>query len=356
GHKQRRMKIGDCEKMTRAQAYAKAKKLLGRVANDEDPQADKRQTRKESKFTFKAVIPHYLDTKRAQVRASTFNQVSRYLTDSWQPLHDMPISAIARRDVAHELGKMTRKNGTTTAARARSALSAFYVWCLGEGLCESNPCVGTNRPGESKPRERVLSDAELVAIWNAAPPFFGRIIKLLILTGCRREEIGGLKESEIDTENRVLRLPPDRTKSGKAHVVPLSDLAWSVLAEQPRLEGREHVFAHDRGQGGFSWSRAKADLDKRLGESVREWRLHDLRRTVATRMADLGVMPHVIEAVLGHYSGHKAGTAGIYNRSGYPSEVRNALMMWSDHVNALVEGGERKVVTFAGRAAVHERA
>jgi integrase len=315
------------------------------VANDEDPQASKKQTRKESKFTLKAVIPHYLDTKRAQVRASTFNQVSRYLTDSWQPLHGMPISAIARRDVAYELGKMTRKSGSTTAARARSALSTFFAWCLGEGLCEGNPCVGTNRPGESKPRERVLSDAELAAIWHAAPPDnYGRIIKLLILSGCRREEIGGLKESEIDTENRVLRLPPERTKSGKAHVVPLSDLAWSILSEQPRLDEREHVFAHARGQGGFSWSRAKADLDKRLGESVREWRTHDLRRTAATRMADLGVMPHVIEAVLGHHSGHKAGTAGIYNRSGYPNEVRNALMMWSDHVRALVEGGERRVI------------
>ena len=356
GHQQRRMKIGDGEKLTRAQAREAARKILAKVELDQDPVGDKKQKRKDDKFTLRAVIADYLDVKRTQVRATTFNQVSRYLNEAWKPLHGTPINAITRRDVAHELGKITKRNGATTADRARTVLSGLYSWAIGQGFAETNPIIGTNRPAQPKARERVLSDHELAAIWRASgDDAYGKVLRLLILLANRREEIGGLKESEIDTENRVLRLPPERTKSGKAHVVPLSDLAWAILSEQPRLEGREHVFAHDRGKGGFTgWSHGKADLDQRLGEAVKGWRLHDLRRTAATRMADLGVMPHVIEAVLGHHSGHKAGTAGIYNRSGYPNEVRNALMLWSDHVRALVEGGERTVLPLPVHS-VHDR-
>jgi integrase len=344
GHKQRRLKIGDAEKLTKAQARDLARKRLAEVVQGRDPAADKQQDRKDRKFTLGVIVADYLDVKRTQVRANSFNEIARYLTDTWQPLHGIPINAITRRDIAHELGKMTRKNGSTTAARARSALSTFYAWAMGEGLAESNPIIGTNKPAQPPARERVLSDAELAAIWNGAPEYnYGRIVKLLILTGCRREEIGGLKWSEVDTDRHVIQIPGERTKNHRAHELPLSDLAWSII---PERNDDEFVFGHERGRAGFTgWSRGKADLDERLGQSVKEkWRLHDARRTVATRMADLGVMPHVIEAVLGHYSGHKAGVAGIYNRALYEKQVREALLMWSNHVRAVVEGGERKVL------------
>jgi integrase len=206
---------------------------------------------------------------------------------------------------------------------------------MGEGIVDANPVIGTNKPAEAARRERVLADAELIAVWRACgEDDYGRIVKLLILTGCRREEIGGLQWSEIDAGARAIRLPAERCKNHRAHELPLSELAWRTLREAPRLSG-EQVF----GRSGFvSWSRAKHALDGQLGNAVAPWRLHDIRRTVATRMADIGIMPHVIEAILNHQSGHKRGPAGVYNHSRYVNEVRSALARWARHIEQLLIG------------------
>jgi len=152
-----------------------------------------------------------------------------------------------------------------------------------------------------------------------------------MLTGQRREEIAALQRAEIG--DGVLALPAARTKNSRAHDVPLSPQALTVLGDQPQRVGREHVFGE--GEGGFSgFSSAKDRLDKASG--VTDWTLHDLRRTMATRMGDLGVQPHVIEAILNHVSGHKAGVAGVYNRSTYATEKRAALDLWGAHVQTLL--------------------
>src|SRR6202012_3393665 len=136
--------------------------------------------------------------------------------------------------------------------------------------------------------------------------------------------------------------------------------ALEVIEHCPRRDGRDLVFGD--GTGPFSgWSKAKAGLDAAIMEARKKqlggkasalvpWRLHDVRRTVATRMADLGVQPHVIEAVLNHVSGHKAGVAGVYNRASYGNEKRRALDLWADHVVALADGRPSKVVLLATRA------
>jgi integrase len=185
---------------------------------------------------------------------------------------------------------------------------------------------------------------------------YGEIVKLLILTGQRREEIGALRCSEVDLEETVIMLPPDRTKNGRPHEVPLSPPALAILKSHTARAGRDFLFGDgprngsDR-QGGFQgWSKSKATLDKQA--AIGSWRLHDVRRTVATRMAELGVQPHVIEAVLNHISGHKAGVAGVYNRSSYAAEKRAALELWGKHVQLLIDGGKygERVVKFPGRA------
>jgi integrase len=343
GHKQRRMTIGTCAKLTQAQAREQARKRLAQVELGQDPAADKRQSRTEAKNTLRSVVAQYLEARQGAVRPRTYVEVCRYLNEHWSPLHSVPVNAVRRADVAIELSKMIRKNGSAAAAKARTALSAFYVWAMGEGIADVNPVIGSNKPVAGPSRDRVLSDTELAAIWRNASGTYGAIVRLLILTGCRREEIGGLRWTEIDSKEQVIRLPSERVKNGRPHDVPLTDAAWSILQQQP---AGEHVFGREA--AGFrAWSRGKEGLDERLGDSVAPWRLHDTRRTVATRMADLGVMPHVIEAALNHQSGHKRGPAGVYNRSRYDREVRNALALWSDHVRALVEGGERKVVTLS---------
>jgi integrase len=344
GHKQRRMTIGTCAKLTQAQAREQARKQLAQVELGQDPAAAKRQSRTEAKNTLRSVVAQYLEAKQGAVRPRTYVEVCRYLNEHWSLLHSVPVNAVRRADVALELSKMIRKNGSAAAAKARTALSAFYVWAMGEGIAEANPVIGSNKPDDGPSRDRVLTDAELAAIWRNVSGTYGAIVRLLILTGCRREEIGGLRWTEIDSKEWVIRLPSERVKNGRAHDVPLTDAAWSILQEQP-VTG-EHVFG--RAATGFStWSQGKEGLDERLGDSVAPWRLHDVRRSVATRMADLGIMPHVIEAVLNHQSGHKRGPAGVYNRSRYEREVRAALALWADHIRTLVDGDERKVLAFA---------
>ena len=225
------------------------------------------------------------------------------------------LGAVSRVTVAARLREIAKESGNTAANRARATLSAMYAWAIGEGLCETNPVVGTNKADEGGARDRVLSDTELAAVWYNAPDSdYGRIVRLLMLTGQRRDEIGSLHWSEVDTDAKTITLPGSRTKNGREHVVPLSTDALAIITATSQPEGREKVFGV--GDGGFSgWSKAKAALDEKLGKSVSAWTLHDLRRTAATRMADSGVQPHVIEAVLNHVSGHKGGVAGVYNRA-----------------------------------------
>jgi integrase len=158
-----------------------------------------------------------------------------------------------------------------------------------------------------------------------------------MLTAQRRDEIANLRWSEIDYDKALITLPGERTKNGRAHDVPLSPLALEVLSTQPRIIGREFVFA-ERGRGFSGWSRSKERLDNKI--KIEPWTLHDLRRTAATRMADIGIQPHVIEAALNHISGHKSGVAGIYNRSTYAPERRAALEQWANHIKIILAKAE----------------
>jgi integrase len=203
------------------------------------------------------------------------------------------------------------------------ALSGLYSWAIREGLADLNPVQGTNRP-VLRARDRVLTKDELTTLWRGLDGrVFDDFVRLLILTGQRRNEIGHLRWSEIVDESIVLS--PDRTKNARAHIVPLSPLAAEIIDRQPRLG--ERVFS------GIDYGRGKQAIDARV--NLPGWVLHDLRRSVATGMAELGVLPHIIETVLNHVSGHKASVAGIYNRARYADEVRAALTKWSDYVEAL---------------------
>jgi len=217
------------------------------------------------------------------------------------------------------------------------------------GIVENNPIVGTIQPKDGKPRERTLSDDELAAIWRACPSNdYGRIVRLLILLGARRAEVGGMRWNELNFESGTWMLPADRSKNGRAHTLPVMPIALDIIKDVPRLASRDLLFGARSDDGFTDWDDQKEALDERSG--VIGWTLHDIRRSVATKLADIGVQPHVIEQILNHVSGHKAGPAGIYNRSSYEREVLAALALW-DHVRALVEGGERKVLNIAPRAA-----
>jgi integrase len=248
----------------------------------------------------------------------------------------MRLGEIDRRTIAVRLGEIETASGPVARNRVRSSLSAFFSWAIKEGLLEINPVTGTGKADEGGSRERTLSQAELTALLKSlGQDQFSEIIRLLILTGQRREEIGGLLWTEINFDRDLIVLPPARTKNNRQHELPLSAQARAILKRQPDQElGRDQVFG--MGEGGYSgWSDAKAALDLRLSPKIAEWRLHDLRRSAATIMGELGVLPHIIEAILNHVSGHRAGVAGIYNRARYEIGMRDGLQRWADWIDGL---------------------
>src|SRR5262245_32231546 len=335
GPKQRRMTLGNAAKIGLEEARKKARKLFGAIADGKDPANEKALARTEASHTFDVLASAFLGVQQAKLKRRSLIETQRFLEKHLRAFHRLAIASISRATVAAQLRLIAKEHGPVSADRARAALSKFFSWAMGEGLAQANPVIGTNKAaGESKARDRVLTDEELATVWIGAPENdYGRIVRLLILTGCRRDEIGSLRWSEIDKETRMIVLPGERTKNSRTHDVPLSKAALEIIDSIPRRMNRDFVFGE--GKGGFSgWSKAKATLDAQLG--LKPWRLHDLRRTASTQMADTGVQPHIIEAVINHVSGHKAGVAGVYNRSSYENEKRAALDALSNYVMVAV--------------------
>lgn len=336
----KKLSIGAIDTLTIDEARRQARTLLAKALTGNDPHAERDAAKKAAAVTLGSVADAYLKHCEARQKPGTFYQTKLHLTKHWAPLRSLPLHKVRRADVATRLTELRDGSGGVSANRSRSALSAFFSWAIGEGLTEVNPVVGTHKPVEEKTRERVLSNAELKAIWNACrDDSYGRIVRLLILTAQRREEVGGLAEAELKLDDALWILPAARAKNHREHIIPLSAPAIEILREAPRRAGRSLVFGE--GAGGFSgWSRAKNALDSRLtatGTPLVAWTLHDLRRTAATMMAEnLGVAPHLIEAILNHVSGHKAGVAGIYNRASYAAEKRTVLDLWATHVAHIV--------------------
>jgi integrase len=346
----RRVVLGLQSALDPGKARATAQKLLARVRLGHDPASEKALAKAAAGETFGALLPQFLKRQQTRLKPRSYVETERHLKVNTKPLHGMPIEAVTKRTIADRLAKIEECNGATTRNRVRSSLSAYFTWAAKEGYLDANPVAFTNK-AEEEARERLLSDEELRIIWQALddgpPDQFGAIIKLLILTGARRSEIGGLTWDEID--DALITLPPERTKGGREHLVPLSEPAREILRAQPRRSmasgaPQEHVFGN--GDGYQNWSRAKADLDARLaaaGHKLEHWTLHDFRRSVSTALHEhFDVPPHVVEEILGHAGGHKGGVAGVYNKALYLKERRQALRRWGAHIIELVTGKPAK--------------
>jgi integrase len=340
----RREALGDTRKVALEAARKVARQRFALIELGVDPAAERAKRAIEATataLTLSEVVRRYLDAKGDELRHNTRRAAKLHLTEHWKPFAGRPIGSIGRADVAAQLQTLTKERGRIAAARSRANLSALFSWAMREALVDSNPTIGTNQPDKGvRARERVLNNDEFVAIWKAAEGADrGGIVRLLILLGARRQEIGGLRwVPEVDLDRGSLTISGERTKNHRALTLALPPAALAILASVPRRG--EFVFGGNRAFS--SWSALKAQID--AGSGVREWRLHDTRRTVATGMADIGVQPHIIEQILNHQSGHKRGPAGIYNRSSYDREVRAALALWGEHVLAIVEGRASKVV------------
>jgi len=300
------------------------------------------ERREKDSLSLRSVVSDYL-AQKIGVKEGTLRMLRTYLEGPLylKPLHGVPLDRINRRDIAARLLAVSKASGAPTAIAFRSALSSLFVWAMQMGLTENNPVVNSFKPPRPESRDRVLTDAELTAIWRAlGDDDYARVVKLLVLTGCRRSEIAGMRWSEFDFYKGTWTLPKGRSKNGLAHTLPLTLLMLEIIDSIPRRDEFDLLFGRKHGFTG--WSIGKRALDKKLG--LKPWTHHDVRRSVATGLANIGVQPHIVEQILNHQSGHKRGPAGIYNRSVYTNEVRGALALWSDHVRTLVQGGERKVV------------
>jgi integrase len=255
----------------------------------------------------------------------------------------------AQHDVTPGAEKASRRNGQSDSA-GRSmvrTLSKFFNWAVEHGKVEVSPVAGVKAPRPGQARDRVLTDDEIRKFWNAIgeePAEFSAPLKLLLLTGCRVNEVAGMRRSELSEDLSVWTIPGARTKNKKTHVVPLPQLARDILLSAYQEADGDCVFSTTGGRLPVQLgTRVKRKLDARMG--IPPWVLHDLRRTAVTNMVDLGVSTHVVELVVNHVSGTLAGVAGIYNRATMMTDRKAALERWASHVNGIVTGRQANVVT-----------
>jgi hypothetical protein len=204
GVQQRRLTLGDIRVVDAVKARKAAKDRLAAVQLGADPQQEKMEARARAGITLGAKVEVYLVDRGGKLRPNSVRAITRYLRNYWRPLHGIPLHRITRADVAARVSEMKVENGVASAVQARIALSSFFAWAIGEGFCDSNPVLGSNRPGAVGKRTRVLADWELKAIWDALrDDDYSRIVKLGILTGQRLNEISGMMWGEIDLDGGI---------------------------------------------------------------------------------------------------------------------------------------------------------
>jgi integrase len=350
----RRVVIGKFGSIDPGKAYNTGKDLLAQVRLGRDPAAEKEHARTRAAETFGALLPRFLERQRTKQKPRSYEETERHLMKHCKAFHRQAVESLDRRAFATRLADIAKRNGPVAANRTRASLSAYCTWLAREGYVDANPVAFTNKAIENGARQRVLLDPELRTIWRALDPgepsdHYPTIIKLLLLTGARRDEIGGLRWSEVgELDKALITLPPERTKSRREHLIPLSNVAAQILAAQPHRTNpdgtpRDHVFGIGLDRGYSGWSKSKSGLDACIAAAnhgkVFDWVLHDFRRTLSTNLHDrFGVPPHIVETILGHVSGHKAGVSGVYNRAIYLDERRDVLERWADFVMAVVNG------------------
>jgi integrase len=333
GGKSKRHTIGDLRIVPLTLAEQRASELLAHAKLGKDLLAEeaaaKERRRSNAEKSVGAMASAYLAEPGVKRRRS-FAEVKRYLESHWRDVHAESAETVSRHELTPVLRRIASERGEVAANRARSALSGMFSHAIVHGWLkrDTNPCQFLPKWMEAS-RERVLNLEELAAIWAEAPTVnttFGAILRLLILTGCRKSEISDLRWSEVDLDEAVVRLPGSRTKNKRPHAVPLVPAAVEVLKAVPRLS--DVLVFVSLG----SWSRPKRALDGLVGLKA-PWVIHDLRRSVATGLREhVGADTHLVELIINHASGSRGGVAGVYDRSERLAERRRALERWADLV------------------------
>jgi integrase len=352
----RKHTLGSFPALDLVHARKAASKALRTAAEGQDPGVGKQELRAGAgkPGTVAAVVAefvadHCARKNKPRTRAETERNFKLHVLPHWR---GRSVQSIAKQDVRAILKRLVAAETPIAANRVFAATRKFFNWCVKEGYLETSPCAGLSSPSEERSRDRALSDSELPRVWIAATKVggsFGALVRLLVLAGARRDEVAGMRWSEIDLDGCLWTLPPERTKNGLEHEVPLCDGAIEILEALPRFEGCDFVLSNDGKTAASNFGKNKKRLDALLPADMPAWRLHDLRRTVATGMAKLGVELPVIERCLNHVSGSFAGIVGVYQKHSFAREKRDAFQRWSAHVNHIVSGRSARVVKLTRR-------
>jgi len=341
----RRHTIGDIRVVPLTLAEQRASEILSHAKLRRDLLAEESEARarrgRDAEKPVGAIISAYLSEPEVKRRRS-FAETSRYLSMHWKPVHSLSAETISRHDLIPVLRQIATERGEVSANRARTALSGMFAWAIEHGQLrrETTPTLHLPKWTEQA-RERVLDLEELAAVWQAAGEVgepARSIVRLLILTGCRRSEIAGLQWPEVDLDKALVTIPGSRTKNRRTLMVPLSAPAVAIL-EGVRRFSDVLVFPS------IGWGHAKAALDAKA--ELPHWTIHDIRRSCRSLWIEeehgLGLDVHLCELMLGHAL---PGIIGTYDRATRLPERRRALERWADLVlrAAGEAAGDGKVV------------
>ena len=351
-----RRAIGTYPTVSLEQARAKARSWLEMIQAGIDPAVEvaaaAREADREQQDTFRAVAESFIAKHVASRRTAVgiTGRIRGKLISVWG---DRPIGTITRRDIIALVENDAASAGAGSARKTLAYTRRLFRWAAARDLVTVNPCaaiaVADFLPAATS-RDRVFDDNELALLLRATAPDGGvgypdaPYVRLLLLTATRRSEFAGVPFSEFSPDLTSWLLPAARVKNMSDFLIPLPPAATKLLASLPRFTGGNFVFTQTGGRRPIgNFGARKVRLDRRMtelngGTAIPPWTFHDIRRSVASGLARLGVMPHVIEAVLNHRSGTVSGIAAIYNRYDMRAEKAHALALWADHLDRLEHG------------------
>ena len=339
GGRARRLTLGRYPLVTLQHARERAMTALRLVNEGGDPARTKRDFKLgyADQLMGNRVAEYLLDHAKLN-RASTTKETSRILLRDFAKLRDVPVTAITTEDLETIFNAILARGTPSAANHAFFAVRAFFNWLADRKRVSVNPCAGITRPNAPEPRERVLSDVEVARLWRATITMgypYGSLVQILILTGLRRGDVSRASRLEVDLMKNLWTLPARRKKGKKKHVVPIGDLAKSVIVSLPNIHA-ELLFSSTRMTGpikGFSkWKRTLDDLS-----GVYDWHIHDIRHLFSTGLAELKTPPHIIDLLMAHHNGSMSPTAKIYNHYAYLDEMRAALAAWEARVKYVID-------------------
>lgn len=359
----RKHTIGKCPPFSLSAARQQASMLHLAIAEGRDPRRERveakvgvRSSRKKPKL-FEEVVDEFI-TKHAEVKTKGADEVKktlyRHYVSRWKGRN---IKDITKDDVIQAIDDLVEQDLRAGATKSFAHLRKMFNWAVGRNILETSPCDRIENPFNPVSRDRVLSDAEIVLFWDASGRMgypFGDFFRMLFLTLQRRSEVSDARWREFDAG--LWGIPASRAKNENAQDLQLTQFTLDIMNNLPRMAGSPYLFTTTGRTPISGFSKAKKALDAKMLEVARENAIkrgedpshvvlehfinHDLRRTATTKMAKLGIPPHVCEALLNHKSGTISGVAAVYNRWQYNDEKSEALRVWNAYVKQLVAGAD----------------